>query len=622
MSDSPPATAATGRFQTVNGQVLDPGGKVFTARGINISPSQMDAANQVLALFPGLNFVRLTVTDYQSPDTYAAFVNTMTSHGIVVEFEDHTSSDGAAGGGGRGVVYTGQLLTNELNWYSSIARTFASNPYVWFGTDNEPSVTDPTSGQRNPAMLSSWQQQTYNAIRSTGNNSPIIMQFPGGGYPDGGSVAGYGMDPNVYAPMSNVIAGIHLYGWSSNFLPDQQAVNRALAELVQGGQSMTTLDGHVPVILDEYGISTEGAVNDANGTLVLQAAQHSNLVIGGAAFTWNADGADSLTDGQGHLTPYGQEVAQWIASGSQSGAAISSPPPPPSSDRVILRGSSSEYSIANNNGSLFIQDHVSGRDVTQTTSATKINFTDGTGVFDPTGTGEDVSRIYTAALGRLPDEGGLVFWTSQVDGSHVPLNHIAADFTTSPEFIQHYGALSDANFVNQLYQNVLGRPGEAAGVQSWENTLAAGTSRGTVVEGFAQSPENRAKTLSTAGDKNDAEATRVYAAAFNRAPDAGGEAFWSGQLANGATPIQIAQGFVSSPEFQGIYGKLSVSDFVSQLYQNVLHRAGDPGGQAFWTGVIQSGASQASVVIGFSDSIENRAQTAGATHDSWVFIPT
>jgi hypothetical protein len=326
MSDSPPTTAATGRFQTVNGQVLDPVGKVFTARGINISPSQMDAANQVLALFPGLNFVRLTVTDYQSPDTYAAFVNTMTSHGIVVEFENHTSSDGVNGGGGRGVVYTGQLLTNELNWYSSVARTFASNPYVWFGTDNEPSVTDPTSGQRNPAMLSTWQQQTYNAIRSTGNNSPIIMEFPGGGYPDGGSVAGYGMDPNVYAPMSNVIAGIHLYGWSSNFLPDQQAVNTALAELVQGGQSMTTLDGHVPVILDEYGISTEGAVNDANGTLVLQAAQHSNLVIGGAAFTWNAGGADSLTDGQGHLTPYGQEVAQWIASGSQSGAATAPAP--------------------------------------------------------------------------------------------------------------------------------------------------------------------------------------------------------------------------------------------------------------------------------------------------------
>jgi hypothetical protein len=286
----------------------------------------MDAANQVLALFPGLNFVRLTVTDYQSPDTYAAFVNTMTSHGIVVEFEDHTSSDGVDGGGGRGVMYTGQLLTNELNWYSSVARTFASNPYVWFGTDNEPSVTDPISGQRNPAMLSSWEQQTYNAIRSTGNNSPIIMEFPGGGYPDGGSVAGYGMDPNVYAPMSNVIAGIHLYGWSSNFLPDQQAVNTALAELVQGGQSMTTLDGHVPVILDEYGISTEGAVNDANGTLVLQAAQHSNLVIGGAAFTWNAGGADSLTDGQGHLTPYGQEVAQWIASGSQSGAATAPAP--------------------------------------------------------------------------------------------------------------------------------------------------------------------------------------------------------------------------------------------------------------------------------------------------------
>jgi hypothetical protein len=52
----------------------------------------------------------------------------------------------------------------------------------------------------------------------------------------------------------------------------------------------------------------------------------------------------------------------------------------------------------------------------------------------------------------------------------------------------------------------------------------------------------------------------------------------------------------------------------------VLHRAGDPGGQQFWTAQLQGGASQASVLVGFSDSPENRAQTANATHDGWVFI--
>jgi hypothetical protein len=318
MSDSISANAAgaAGLFQIKNSQVYDPAGKVFTARGIAVNPSAMGDADQIRAAFPGLNFVRLTVYDYQSPDTYAAFVNTMTSHGIVVEFEDHTSSDGVNGGGSRGVAYTGQLLTNELNWYSSIARAYASNPYVWFGTDNEP----PNDG------LSTWQQETYNAIRSAGNSNPIMMELPGGGYPDGQSLEGYGMDPKVYAPMWNVLTDVHLYGWSSNFVPSQQAVDTALAKMVRGGQSMTTADGHVPVIIGEYGISTDGETLDANADQVLRAAQYSDLVIGAAAFTWAGSGLDTLTDGQGHLTSYGQEVAQWIASGSQR-VASGSPPP-------------------------------------------------------------------------------------------------------------------------------------------------------------------------------------------------------------------------------------------------------------------------------------------------------
>jgi hypothetical protein len=96
--------------------------------------------------------------------------------------------------------------------------------------------------------------------------------------------------------------------------------------MVRGGQSMTTADGHVPVIIGEYGISTDGETLDANADQVLRAAQYSDLVIGAAAFTWAGSGLDTLTDGQGHLTSYGQEVAQWIASGSQR-VASGSPPP-------------------------------------------------------------------------------------------------------------------------------------------------------------------------------------------------------------------------------------------------------------------------------------------------------
>ena len=75
-----------------------------------------------------------------------------------------------------------------------------------------------------------------------------------------------------------------------------------------------------PVIIGEYGISTDGEKVDANADQVLQVAQHSSLV-GAAAFTWIGSGADTLTDGQGHLNAYGKQVAQWIASGSQPAAS-------------------------------------------------------------------------------------------------------------------------------------------------------------------------------------------------------------------------------------------------------------------------------------------------------------
>jgi hypothetical protein len=295
--------------------------------------------------------------------------------------------------------------------------------------------------------------------------------------------------------------------------------------------------------------------------------------------------------------------------------------PPPG--EVILHGSSSQYIVADDNGSLYVQDTVAGRDGTQTLpGVTEMVFTDGTGVFDPTGTAEDVARIYGATLGRGPDVAGLEYWTAQVDDSNVPLSVVASSFTTSPEFIQDYGSLSDGAFVNQLYENVLGRAADASGAQYWDGVLASGASRGTVVLGFAESQENETKTISTAGDVDNAEAYRLYQAALDRAPDASGLSYWSSTLANGVTPTQVAQNFISSAEFLQDYGTLSASDFVSTLYQNVLHRAADPTGLQYWTNALQQGASEASVLVGFSDSLENRVNTASATHANWVFIPS
>jgi Domain of unknown function (DUF4214) len=296
-------------------------------------------------------------------------------------------------------------------------------------------------------------------------------------------------------------------------------------------------------------------------------------------------------------------------------------PPPPPSGTVVLHGASAQYVIANDGGSLYVQDTVSGRDGTQILSGTTLMaFTDGTGVFDPNGSAEDVARLYHAALNRGPDVGGLEAWTGAIDNSHVPLSAVANDFAASPEFMGSFGLLSDPAYVQQLYQNVLGRAADPGGLQFWTGFLSSGGSRGDVLLGFSQSSEDKARTLTTAGDKDDAEAYRLYRAALGRTPDPAGQAFWSGQLASGATPTQVAQDFVDSPEFQSAHANLTPADFVANLYLNVLGRAGDPGGVQFWTNVVQT-AGQATVVAGFADSPENRIDTAGPTHANWVFIP-
>lgn len=111
-------------------------------------------------------------------------------------------------------------------------------------------------------------------------------------------------------------------------------------------------------------------------------------------------------------------------------------------------------------------------------------------------------------------------------------------------------------------------------------------------------------------------AYRIYQAAFNRAPDVGGLGFWINAMDNGMRLEEVSANFIASVEFQATYGGLSNSQFVTQIYQNVLHRAPDPGGLAFWQNQLDSGTwSRATVLTGFSESNENQANVIGVIQD-------
>ncbi|MBN8875833.1 MAG: hypothetical protein J0H67_23600 [Rhodospirillales bacterium] len=300
-----------GSFSISNGQIFDPNGNVFEARGIGVFDWNMNDADKILASFPGLNFVRLAIYSYQDPSAYQAFVNTMTSHGVVVEFENHQTTTGSNAGGAQGHAFSGQMLSQELSWYSSVASAYAGNPLVWFGTNNEP----PVDG------LSYWQQATYDAIRNTGNSAPIMLELPGGGVPSMMN-GGNGLDPSVYAGMNNVLWDVHYYGWAPNYSSDPQTVAGTLTGLVHGAQAITSANGVMPVIIGEYGPSTDGYNTDPNGDAIIQAVHQSNVTSGAVAWAWSTGSNDNLTDGWGNLSSYGQEVASWISSGGNGSAPL------------------------------------------------------------------------------------------------------------------------------------------------------------------------------------------------------------------------------------------------------------------------------------------------------------
>jgi Ca2+-binding RTX toxin-like protein len=108
------------------------------------------------------------------------------------------------------------------------------------------------------------------------------------------------------------------------------------------------------------------------------------------------------------------------------------------------------------------------------------------------GAGQDAGeayRMYQAAFNRTPDNNGLASWINFLDQGGAPLT-MAQQFINSQEFQATYGSLDNTAFVQLMYNNVLHRNGEAAGVAAWVNGLNNGLTRAQVLYGFSESAEN------------------------------------------------------------------------------------------------------------------------------------
>lgn len=86
-----------------------------------------------------------------------------------------------------------------------------------------------------------------------------------------------------------------------------------------------------------------------------------------------------------------------------------------------------------------------------------------------------VQELYVGYLGRAAEQAGLNYWVNQISSGAATIESVAQGFTESNEYAAAYGDLDTAALVAQVYENVLGREGEAAGLAYWENMITSGT---------------------------------------------------------------------------------------------------------------------------------------------------
>ena len=104
-----------------------------------------------------------------------------------------------------------------------------------------------------------------------------------------------------------------------------------------------------------------------------------------------------------------------------------------------------------------------------------------------------IYRLYNAAFSRFPDANGLKYWIDKNTLGVDSYRDTANSFLASKEFIMKYGnQTTNEEYLNNVYENVLGRLPDTIGFNYWINQLNRGhENRAEILMGFAESVENK-----------------------------------------------------------------------------------------------------------------------------------
>ncbi len=167
------------------------------------------------------------------------------------------------------------------------------------------------------------------------------------------------------------------------------------------------------------------------------------------------------------------------------------------------------------------------------------------------------------------------------------------------------------DFITLQYNDFLGRDPDAGGLAFWSARLRGGENPASLIETMVSSPEFADSV---------APIVRLYYAHLQRAPGLEGLSFWAGQVRNGWTIDGVSEFFARSDEFVAKYGSLSDGAYVDLVYENVLGRAPEAEGRAFWIEELGAGLPRGVLMARFSESPEFVSQTDGLVRATMLYV--
>ncbi len=213
-----------------------------------------------------------------------------------------------------------------------------------------------------------------------------------------------------------------------------------------------------------------------------------------------------------------------------------------------------------------------------------------------------VKAVYQTYLRRLADSNGLNFWNQQLQ-SGVRDEQFIASMVGSDEYENDILG----NYVSHAYSDILHRPADSSGLSYWTSRLEAGIDPSSFIAALTGSSEYRTNLV--AAD---------YQQILHRSADADGSAFYVGQMNNGMKNEDVLVGLAASDEYFAKSGGSTNNGFVSALYQDLLQRAADPSGLAFWTQQLSNGVSRATVARGLVTSTEYRTKLVDGYYSHYL----